>query len=365
MLGIKSNKTFALLALLISGTTTAYAGTLLPVQQQPVFVTVPTSDPGFTFSVSALALQPGASNLNYVIYNKELPAQTPTWNEQEFKPSFSFGFELGAGYNFGQGNDVNLDWTHFQSNTSATTIAPNASYFLGPDYEIGPNGTTMRNAYGNAKFNYDVVNLDAGQWAALGKHIAMRFFGGLSTSFLREKVTAIYNGSIPAGLFAGPFSMEQQVKADFTGIGPRFGLEGDYTADNGFGFMMEGAFSALIGSAYAKTSFAGSGQELLALYNQTLNEQYIRDQKVSRVVPGVDGKLALTYKRTFNKNTSINISAGYEAAVYVNAISQYLPGTLVTGTSLQSGGIYVATMDHTLSNYSVQGPFLKASLQFS
>jgi hypothetical protein len=153
--------------------------------------------PGFEFSIAALGLKPGASNLNYVILNKALPAQSPTWHEQELQPAYTGAFNLGIGYQFANsgGKDVTLDWTHLNSTTSDTTIAPNANYFLGPDYQIGPEGIPIRNANGKVKFNYNVINLLLGQTVHFGEHMAVRFFGGLSNSYLHEDVTAIYAGN--------------------------------------------------------------------------------------------------------------------------------------------------------------------------
>jgi len=325
-------------------------------------VTIPELRPGFEFDLTLLALKPGASNLNFVIYNKELPSQSPTWTEKEIRPGYSFAFALGAGYVFQEGRDITLDWTHLTSNTTSTTVAPDASFFLGPDYEIGPDSLTIRKAVGMAQFKYDVVNLSAAQRVSLGRQVEMRFFGGLSTGFLKEQVKTTYSGSTVTGPFQGPFSTMQEVTSQFTGIGPRLGIEGSYLTDYGFGFLGEAAASALIGSMYSKTAYVSSAQEILALYGQSVNNQFIKDQNVTQVIPGIDANLALMYKHAFSQGASMTIKAGYQAAVYINAISQYLPGSLVT--PLDTGGIFVATMNHTLSNYSVQGPFLEGSIQF-
>lgn len=167
---------------------------------------------------------------------------------------------------------------------------------------------------------------------------------------------------IPAP-FAGPFSMGQEVTSQFNGIGPRFGINANYVTDCGFGFMGEGTISALIGNIHSVTDFTGSGAELSALFGQGINHQNITDENVYQVVPGIDTKLAFNYKRVINKDSVVTLTAGWQAAVYVNAISQYIPQSLVLGQALTSGGIFVATMNHTLSNYSVQGRFVELSWQ--
>lgn len=340
---------------------TAFA-TYVPATPNNQFVTIPNNEPGYEFNIAVLGLKPAASNLNYVIFNKELPAQSPTWTEKEIRPDYSFAFELGAAYLFPEGRDVSLDWTHLSSTTTQNIATPNALYFLGPDYEIGPAGLVIRTANGKAQFKYDVVNLSAGQYINTGSRVLIHFIGGLSTAFLREQVDSTYLGSVLTGMYAGPFSVAQEVTANFTGIGPRIGLGTDVVIGSGFGVLGEAAVSLLLGSSYAKTTFTSSSQELLIKYGQTINKQFIQDQNVTQVIPGFDGKVGFSYKRDLTKGLLFVVKGGYEAAVYVNAINQYLPGSLVDGAPLSSGGIFVATMNHTQSNYSVQGPFLDFAL---
>jgi hypothetical protein len=323
-------------------------------------VALPNTLPSNEFSFTALALKPSANNLNYVIFNKELPAQSPNWRENELMPAYSFAFAIAASRVFEEGRDVNLEWTHLYSSTSDSTVAPNANFFLGPDYEIGPASLPVHNATGNAVFRYDVVNLDFGQHVLFGQHVQMHFFAGLSNGYLREQVTATYSGNL-TGLIPGPFSTRQQVTSSFIGLGPRLGAEGSYTLDNGFGFLGEAAVSALIGSSYTKTGYVSQSPILVATFGQlSPNTQTIADQTVKQVIPGLDAKVGISYRHAYRNNSVLTVSAGYQAAVYVNAINQYIPQSLVV--PMTTGGIFVATMSHTQSNYSVQGPFLKASI---
>jgi len=360
MLGSKTSAILSALGLVLSSTM-VFANTTT-AHDTSLQVTNPDSRPRFEFSISALALKPGASNLNYVIYNKELPVQSPTWSEKEIRPGYGAAFELGGRYIFSRDNDISLDWTHLNSSTSTSIMAPSASFFLGPDYEIGPDGLPIRNATGNVQFKYDVINLDAGQFVDWGKHIQTRVFMGLSNAYLREQMNVTYSGETITGPHQGPFSTKQEVTANFTGIGPRFGIEANYVTDYGFGFLGEAAASALIGYTYSKTGYISSAQELKDLFGQNSNNQSITDQDVTQVIPGIDAKLGVIYKYNFNKCTLLTLEGGYQAAVYINAINQYLPASLAV--PLETGGIFVATMSHTQSNYSVQGPFLKAALQF-
>jgi len=361
MLTSRNNKMLALLALELTLSTTGFAHTNA-LNENCLSLSIPELQTGYELSLTALALKPSASNLNYVIYNKELPVQSPTWEEKEISPNYAAAFGLGARYVYPLGKDISLYWTHLNTTSSTSIAADNAQHFLGPDYQIGPDGLPIRNASGSAHFKYDVINLDAGQYVNIGTQVQMRFFAGLSNAYLREQVNATYSGTVLAPPFAGPFFTQQKVTANFTGIGPRIGLQGDYMTDSGLGVRANAAVSALIGYSYAKASYLSSAQELIDLYGQTTNAQFINDKKIKQTVLGFDTKLALLYKHKFNNCMLMTLEGGYQAAVYVNAIQQYIPSSLAE--SLTTGGIFVDTMSHTQSNYSVQGPYITAALQF-
>lgn len=343
--------------LFLAGGMSAYADTPTALKTNASSEATPESPASWEMGITALWLKPGASNLNYAILNKALPILTPNWYEEELQPGYSPGFELSVRYVApdSEGEDLQASWTHFKSSTSSSVRADGVNYFVGPDYEIGPDAAVIREADGKADFNYDVVNVDVGQSMNASKHVHVRFFAGLSTGFLREEVQATYSG-IDTDLHA--FSMYQQVQSNFTGIGPRVGLNFDYATRSNFSFTGEAAVSALIGTLSSKTSYIGNS------FVTTDNHQTISDQNVHQVVPGFDAKLGVNYQHAFSPDTVFTLSAGYQAAVYINAISQYIPESLVSDEGLETGSIYVATLSHTLSNYSVQGPYLKFGLQF-
>ncbi len=340
----------------------AYAGAMGPVADDNLLLTIPYLNPGFGAHIAALWLKPAASNLNYTILNTGLALQSSSWVEQELKPSFHAAFELGLRYVFlnSGGKDINIDWTHFDGSKRDVSTAADNQSFVGPDYEIGPDAGLIRQAAGIVKFKYDGVNLDGSQYLNFGQHLQMQFFGGLGLSHLKEEIITTFSGNT-IGFFSGPFSMRQQVQSDFTGVGPRIGLHADYNFNSGFGFSGEAAGSVLIGSISSKDSFAGSSQALQLIFNQTTNYQTISDERVYQVIPGFSGKLGVNYQQQY-QDMHFKIEAGYQAMVLVNAISQYLPGSLVANQGIETGSLNIASMSHTLSNYSMQGPFINFSL---
>jgi hypothetical protein len=349
------------------------AGTAGAATDDNLTLAIPDLKPGFGAEAAILWLKPGASNLNYVIWNQGTPVQSPSWTEQELNPSLSPAFEVGLRYIFPKagGKDARLSWTHLNSSTSDSATSPGAAsgVFLGPDYEIGPPAIPIQHATGNVTFNYDVINLEVGQFLSFGRNLNMHFFGGLGAGVLEETIKTSYSRVTQQDPI-GPFVMRQTVSSNFSGVGPRVGIQADYKIQQGLGFVGEGATTLLTGSMHSKTSYIGSAPELLTVYGQTQNYQTIKDQRVYQVVPGFDAKLGVNYERAFDTERFfkhlkglLKLEAGYQAAVYINAISQYLPGTLVQGESLDTGGVFVATINHTLSNYSVQGPYAQLRVQ--
>lgn len=319
--------------------------------------TSPALKPGFEFDISALWFQPSATNLNYVIYNKFQPTPSPHWTERELSPDYAPGFELGMRYAFPNlRNDVGLNWTHFSSKTKNSTVAPNEDYFLGPDYIIGPPGGTIRRADGSVQFSYDLVNLDFGQYVDLNP-IKLRLSFGLTNPYLGEEIKTTFSG---IGSF-GNWTMLQKVHVKFMGAGPRLGLGGIYDVGCGFGVIGEGGIAAILGSLSSKTDFLGNSET-----GSQNNHQFLKDTTTTQLIPGLDAKLGVNYRYAIDNSMMLTATLGYQAAVYINAISQYLPGSLLdipgVPSDFSSGGVFVATVNHTLSNYTVQGPFLNVAL---
>jgi hypothetical protein len=330
-------------------------------------VTFPVFQSGAEVNFTALLLRPTANNLNYTIYNKALPLLTPSWQEEELKPSYNFAFNLGARYQFQAGYDLSLGWTHLNSTTNTAVTAPNSQYFVGPDFTIGPFAGTIRSAAGSVNFKYDVVNLDAGRYVDFGSRVQMRFFGGLSTGFLREKLQRTFNGVIPSGppyQNPGAYTAAYSNLSDFSGVGPRAGMSAAYDFAYGFGLLGEAAASVLIGNVHTTMDAFTTSAYLQANGVPNGLGQSITNKNSTRVVPGFDAKLGVNYKHAFAHNTLFIIEGGYESAVYIKAINQYEPAATVASADSLAQGLYPTTLNHTQNNYAVHGPFLKFRLQF-
>jgi hypothetical protein len=79
------------------------------------------------------------------------------------------------------------------------------------------------------------------------------------------------------------------------------------------------------------------------------------------VIPSIDARLAVAYTFAPGNYGLITVEAGYRAAVYFDAVNQYALTNVPTALTLPPNGIYLATAQHLLTNFTDQGPYLKAS----
>jgi hypothetical protein len=341
----------------------------VPAAQNNLALTIPAFQPGFEVNFTTLWLKPNANNLDYAIKGTAVPLTSNNSQEQKLSPGYSFAFDFGARYLFQQGQDISFDWVHLDSKTNASATADSSPHFVGPAFDSGIDAGTLRNANSTVNFKYDVMHLDAGQFVDVGSRFQFRFFGGVNTGFLREEKLTTFNGVVPtSGPYTGPFPGAFYVNYDyvstFTGAGPRLGFGTTFNIQNGFGVIGEAAASILAGVAHTEMKAFTVSPFLQNNNYPNGDQQGIRDKDNAQVIPGFDGKLGLSYEHVFNQNAVVSIQGGYEAAVYINAVNQYAPATIVQTTASLDQGLYVATMKHTQSNYVVHGPFLKFALKF-
>jgi hypothetical protein len=336
---------------------------------EPFLVTIPHFSSAFEINASLLWQQPTSSSNSYAILTHPLPLPTPNWEIHSAKPQYHFGFDVGTSYSFDNtGNDVQLQWTRLKTkdSTSVTLDDNGVGQFVGPFYEIGPVAGGLGGfapivaSAARNHFDYDVVNLDAGQYINLGHRLQTRLFGGLS--FLRIKQ------NLEAEFFAPSdvnFSFVSNNISEFTGFGPRFGLSGTYDLCYGFGIVGQAAFSASVGKIRSTDHFTETSTALLAGIGSPpipLNVQAITTQHETRIVPGGDAKLGINYAYAFTTTSWLTAELGYKVAAYENAIRTVYPSSIVA--PLQTGTIPVATMGESQSDFGVNGPYFNLAYSF-
>jgi Legionella pneumophila major outer membrane protein precursor len=302
----------------------------------------------FEISGSLLYLQPGAGDLDYGTLTSPLPVASPDWSNQSLKPGFSPAFDVGVRYIANASDDIELNWTHLDTATGAS-VAASPTQMVGPPYLTGPESIFYSNGNGTVNFHYDAVNLDGGHAFCAECPFQLRAFGGVEFARIGQDVGGLFQSA------AGVDSSGYTNHSLFTGVGPRLGLKGQY-AFGDVQLIGEAAAAGLIGTAKSRIDFT-TNTAVVGLNNQALTSP-----DATQLIPSVDARLAAAYTFPPGDYGRFRLELGYQAAIYFNAISQYAL-TEVT-TTAPPVGVFLATEQHSQSNFTNHGPYLTGSWAF-
>jgi hypothetical protein len=313
-------------------------------------VVIGATNPAYQFEISGslLYLQPGAGDLEYGTLITPLPITTPNWANQSLKPDFSPTFRVGARYKPNESNDIELNWTHLNSSASGSFFGTPAQ-MVGPPYLIGPESAPYENGSGSVRSAYDAVNLDGGHTFCVDCPFQLRAFGGVEFARIGQTLTGLFQSA--DGTEASGYTNNSL----FTGAGPRLGLKSQYALGD-FQLIGEFAGAALIGTSRASINF------LTITPGVGVNNQALTSPNSTQVVPSIDARLATAYTFPASYYGQFKIELGYQASVYFNVISQYALTQIPT--TVPPVGVFLATEQHTLGNFTDQGPYLTGSWAF-
>jgi hypothetical protein len=341
----------------------------------PLAVFIPNLNPGLEVYAGLLYLKPGADNLGWATITTFLPIQNPQWAVQSLDPQLQPGFTVGARYAFAaSGNDLQANWDRLRTgDTAYVAVADRATQWISPFNQTGPSMSEGANevgvfhlkaAEGRVAFDYDQVNLDAGQWVNLGRRTQVRLLAGVSFVRLREQlISKFFNdpniNPVPP-VIAIPDPTLQYVSlnntSSYSGIGPRLGLASMFELP--WGFNCVGQFTgALYGGWMQPAQYSFEG-----VFDNAVDREAITSRGVSQVVYATDAKLGLGYAWTMGSGSILRIESGFRAALFINPFSTYETSTNVL--PLDIGSLSTSSMRHTPSNFTLMGCYLNCGFQF-
>ncbi|ASQ44686.1 Lpg1974 family pore-forming outer membrane protein [Legionella clemsonensis] len=298
-------------AVLALGSSAVFAGTMGPVCT-PGNVTVPCERTAWDFGVYALYLQPTYDvGFGYPFFT----TVDGTVRYRDLDPDWGWGFKLEASYHFNTGNDLNLNWYHWNKETTEG--------FSGVGFSEEFDGPFV----GSHRFEpkWDAVNLEFGQHVDFGEFKDIRFHAGVQYARIEHEITA--SGYVPpASVFTG-FSVNGD--HEFNGFGPRTGMDMTYNFGNGFAIYGNGAAALLVGDAKFNTAY-GAGGLLLGTASGSK----------TTIVPELEAKLGAKYTYAMAQG-DLTLDAGWMWVNYFNANHFISP---VTGLGHES-------------NFALHGPY--------
>jgi hypothetical protein len=230
----------------------------------PGNVTVPCERNAWEIGGYALYLQPVANGPFAFI-----PTTATFANSND---DWDWGFALEAGYHYGTGNDINVNWSRLEHDVSF--YAPAAT------------------SYNHFEGTWDQVNVELGQTVDFSATNRMRFHGGVQYSRLTADANPVWVGGVSTTGF----------NSQYNGFGPRAGLDMNYGFGNGFGVYGKGATALLVGTSKFTDATAG----LPATYGSRTS-----------VVPEFEAKLGANYTYAMAQGDLV-LDAGYMWVDYLN-----------------------------------------------
>jgi Legionella pneumophila major outer membrane protein precursor len=265
-------------------------------------VTVPCEQRGWHVGAQYMYVQPTGDQL---------------YSDLTSQSRWASGFRLEAGYHFGTGNDVTVNWTYF-SKASRRNVVPFNNPLLANNQLIGGDPESFAQLYGTGPFavservksTFNAVNLEFGQMAHWGERVSTRFYVGLQYASIQRDRTHLdfaINGVVPQeGIFVerrGFNSASVNFEQKFDGIGPRVGIDAYYTFGDSKLSLVGKAAAAVLAADTRVRNGAGRvvniRETLLndTLYTRTTIEVDITtpNARTRTLTLGLEAKLGIEY----------------------------------------------------------------------
>lgn len=295
------------LPLLALCSTSALAGTMGPVCNAEN-VGIPCTS-GWEVSGAALYLQDSYEGADH--FGQRLDSiQIGHYDRSN---GWGWGFMIDAGYHFGKGKDLDVNWYH--QDTSPSFFIPAHTFQIATTSSGGDR-------FVNYKKNWDEVNLELGQLVDYGALSHVRYYAGFEYVNLKFNLDSIRANQGTAGTL-------RTRDSQYNGYGARAGAKGSYGLLDNLYLYADGAIGLTAGGSTYRLRTIDYGTATTTGDNVD----------ASLTVPQLEAKLGGTFGYTIAQGT-LSLDAGWMWVNYFDPI------------------IIVRNNDINYYNASFQGPYV-------
>lgn len=291
----------------------ASASAVVPAEP---FIREAEMKPGMQASLEAIYMRPSRDNLDYVVEDADRAGPNSIrGNYRSLEPERGLGARLGLGYNSEKGTGFLMQYTMLDTSDS-DAIERGATDLWGTwlhaNSIIDDNDVTR--AEMDYDFDLDMFDLSAHKMFKVGSDLDLDIQAGLRYARVDQDIDITYIQDVTATTFR---KVDIDSKNEFTGLGPRVGLDVDWHMAKGFNLFGGLAGSLLIGD------FDLSQKQHdwpVGAVNGTRRVDIERTEH-NRMVPVVEMRAGIGYAHELENGMRIGAKAGYEWQNWFNMVT--------------------------------------------
>ncbi|MEJ2040668.1 MAG: Lpg1974 family pore-forming outer membrane protein, partial [Desulfosarcinaceae bacterium] len=283
-------------------------------------VRVPATGPAAVISVESVYLRPSRSGLDFAVADSFNDPDRVRGSYKKVDPDYSSGWRAGIKIEAGSGRDFGLKVGKVTGRDSASAEAEPGGTLWGT--WLHPNSIIDDNDVDSAEASYDweqtVFDFSVGQQLNIGKNLDLRLEAGLRHARVNQEIEIMYLQDVSAVADRKDYITN---KNEFTGWGPRVGIDFDWKL--AYGFDLFGSFggSLLMGDfdvRYKETD----GQVFTDGTPDTLQKRIdVEESYDRRLVPVAEVQVGLGYVYPLKNNLKMGVKIGYEYQNWFNMVT--------------------------------------------
>jgi len=341
-MGLQIKKSaLAVIALGLSGVASAAMYTPAPAPTpvcNPTNVTVPCERSAWDVGLEAILVEPSSDDNWIYAQSYSRPGREYIHERQSFDPGYLWGWRLEGSYHFGTGSDVNLNWMHFNEDTSNDVEDPVNGVLVTPYISRENDNYSGSEIDGSLNTKFDQVNFEFGQHADFGHNYNVRFHFGLQ--YARIDVSEAVGTMNDANSINYGYANESKLD----GVGVRAGLDTAYDFGNGFSLEGKGGMALLVGDMKTSTALIkfNNGDDTNEVYTWTGSQRHM--------LPELEASADVKYTHAM-ANGDVSFYLGWRFINYFNAVQTVLESTSAGANSEDQTEIRNST-----NSFAFQGP---------
>ena len=306
---------------------------------------------GIHTDLSFIYWMPTQSNMELgIVSNQSSPAYFLNGTLTKLGFEYEPGFQVGLGMNLEKDHwDILLEYTWFRSTArSKVSLDPEGDEILFPSWQLPDLLVAYYDGDETWKLSLDILEFQLGRAYAVGVDLSFRPYVGIRAALIDQKISVNYENVTNLNFLPRNHVFVEQ-KSNSWGIGPRTGLETNWSLGKGFRFFGNGGLDLLytvyptLNTFQEGTTVAGVILPGSLVSVKEKNDQHIRAH--------LDLDFGFAYGTYFYcKRWHVDFCAGYQFQIFYdqNMFRTFVDDQTLGKADSPHGNLYIHGLTTTL-----------------